>query len=212
MSNSNPDSNSNSKPKRQTAPKTDKATLALVQAEYVNGTCKSIAELASKYNIHQTTLGQRIIRENWAELRNLKMRELEEKVSEKVQSIGETYLKSTFQRMKRYEKMIEASQQNLGSKDVDGTPLLDPDAINTYTLAESRIFDISKSALRIPEVKQQMDLTSAGQSLGESLVSAIAKLRATPGQGQLSEQEKQRILEAEIVEDSIGVCKDKSCT
>lgn len=185
------------KPKRQTGPKTDKSTLALIQFDYVNGSFKSIKELATRYGVHENTLFQRINRENWEELRLKKLKELEQRIGEKAQSIGETYLKNVFARAKKYEQIIDASQSQLAANDC-GVPLMDCEAINDYTLAEQRIHEMAKSALRIPSTVS-MDVTSKGQSLGESLVSAIQKLRSENTATVITMEQADALANCEIV-------------
>jgi len=190
------------KPKRKTSPATDKATLALVQTDYINGQFKTIRELASRYGMHENTLLWRAKKENWEDLRLLKIKELQDRVGEKAQSIGETYLKNTFARMKRYEKLIDVSQDNLGARDTDGNPLLDPDAINSYTLSEQRINAIAMAALRIPAISST-DVTSKGQSVGDSIVSALERLRSNGSKPVvITEEQIEQIADYEVVPDS----------
>lgn len=180
--------------------KTSQAILDQCRYDYETGNFKSVYELAERYGINKNTLHQRVIREKWEELRLKKVKEIESKLEKKALSVGEEYLLNTFKRAKRYEKIIDSSMENLGSKDAEGNPLLDPDAINTFTLAETRIHELAKSALRIPDIRN-LDVTSKGQSLGESLVSAIQKLRETDKTPPLTSADCDRILEAEIVDD-----------
>lgn len=189
------------KVKRKTSPATDYATLALCKTDYVNGLCKSIAELAVKYGINENTLNSRICREKWQQLRESKIKQLEAKIEVKTQSLGEIYLENTIRRMKRYEKIIEVSQEQLSSKNEDGIPVLTPDDINTYTLSEQRINAMSMSAHRIP-VATSVDVTTKGQSIGESLVTAIAKLRNSGKCIDITMEQAKQISQLEVIEDS----------
>lgn len=183
-----------------TKPKTSQLVLAQVKADYLTSNFKSVSELAETYGIHKTTLNQRIIREKWEDQRLLNLKKLEEKLVKSSVSIGEEYLKRTYKRMEKYEKLIDVSMANLGSKDAEGNSLLDPDALNTYTLSEMRIHEISKSALRIPDTKN-LDITSQGKSIGDSLVSALCKLRETDKSPPLSDADCSRILDAEVIDE-----------
>lgn len=183
-------------------PKTPQAILDQCKLDYLIGNWKSITELAIRHGLHPRTLCFRIKRESWEEERQRKLTEANSKIEETRESIVEKYLKKTFARAEKYERIIDASRDNLGSKDKNGTPLLDPDAINTYTLAEARIHELAKSALRIPDAKS-LDITTKGQSLGEDLAQAIQRLRENPSVPKLDDSDLERILEAEIIDDEV---------
>lgn len=180
--------------------KTSQIVIEQCKYDYITSNFKSVYELARTYGINEDTLHGRVIRENWEDLRQKKLEEIKSKMEKKASSLGEEYLLNTFKRAKRYEKLIDSSMENLGSKDSEGNPLLDPDAINTYTLAETRIHELAKSALRIPDIRN-LDVTSKGQSIGESLVSALQKLRETDKTPPLTNEEVDRIIEAEIIDE-----------
>ena len=195
-----PESPAPQTPKRSTRPKTDQAILDRCRFDYEIGNFKSVTELAERYGINHDTLHQRIIREDWEESRLNRLKKLESKMEKIAVNVGEEYLKNTFLRIKKYEKLIDVSIQNRTKKDEEGNPLLDPDDLNTYTLTEARIHEVAKSALRIPDAKA-IDITSKGQSLGESFASALQKLRESGRNApRLTNEDADRIADAEIVD------------
>lgn len=181
--------------------KTSQEVLEKVRYDYEVGNYKTITELANRYGINNKSLFARIDREDWEASKLERLRKTEKALVKKAVSLGEEYLLNSYERAKKYEKLIDVSQKNLGSRDDEDNPILDPDAINTYTLAESRIHEIAKSSLRIPDIRN-LDVTSKGQSIGESLVSALQKLRETDKTPKLTDADCDRILEAEIVDEN----------
>lgn len=175
-----------------------------VQLDYKSGNYKSISELAERYSIKVDTLIKAVKRSGWKDERDKTLLELSENVHKKTINEGEKYLKESFQRVKRYEKILDLSQDQLGSKSSDGTPLLDPEAIQDYVLTETRLHTWGKSCLMIPDASRSIDLTSKGQSLGESFASALNKLREDKSIPKISSQDVDRILEAEIVDDDVS--------
>lgn len=194
------ESNSYPSPKAFNSPKYTHETWLKVRCDYEAGNYTSQQELAERYGINAQTLRNRIINQKWNQIKQESERLLLDRVGEIKESEAEKYLKRTAKRMLRYEKIIDVSQKQLANDVENGIPIMDSEALNDYTLAESRIHEIAKSALRIPDVRQGIDITSKGQSLGESLVSAIAKLRDNQELPVLSDSEKQKIREADIVE------------
>lgn len=182
-------------------PLLSKETLYEIECRYKSGDYKSVADLSRIYSIPYQALYAIIKRNEW----DKQMEELREKaqrnIEKKVLSEGEKYLKESFARVKRYEKMLDLSQDQLGAKSSDGTPLLDPEAIQDYVLTETRLHTWGKSCLMIPDASRSVDITSKGQSLGESLVSAIQKARENPNPIKITSEEVQRIIEADIVEE-----------
>lgn len=175
-------------------------TWRKVKAEFQAGSYLSLKALAKKYGINPITLNTRMNREKWNEeqrsLQNKVEAVIERKVLKEV-DLASDYLAKSFERTKRYEKLVDASQEYFGSKTADGTALLDPDALDSYSKTESRIHEWAKSCLRIIPVSQ-VDHTSNGESLGQSFISAIAKLRGNPESPKLSDQDLGRVLEAEV--------------
>lgn len=172
-----------------------------LEIDYRTGNFKSIAELAQRYGIKENTLVVNIIRRGWKEEVEKASHELSLKVTKTVINEGELYLKRSIKRVERYEKIIDVSHENLGSKNSEGIPVLDPEAINDYTLAETRLHSWGKSCYMIPDASRSLDITSKGQSLGESLVSALAKVRASGEPSRITSEDVTRIIEADIVEE-----------
>lgn len=175
--------------------KTSQAVLHQVKSSYLAGEFKSIRELADQYSLNPKTLQSRIVRESWLEQRESKLREIESKMVKRVVNVGEEYLLNTFKRAKRYESIIDKALDQ-------ACDLVDPEQLNQLSLVEARTHALAKSALRIADVSS-VDVTSKGQSLGESWVSAIQKLRdSEQSEPKLGEKELGKILEAEIVDES----------
>lgn len=181
--------------------KTSREAWTKLKAQFHSGSYKSLNELAIHYGVNPKTLRSRMVREKW----NDQQRALQSKVEQVIErklvkevSAVDSYLASTFKRALKYERILDASMENLGSKDVNGTPLLDPDAIDSYTRSEGRIHELAKSALRLAPLCS-LDVTSKGQSLGDSFASAIEKLRVSSAP-KLGDDDLKRVLEAEIEE------------
>lgn len=172
--------------------------MELARIDYEAGDYKNLLELAKKHNLNYQALRDKIYREDWKSKVSTRNNAILQKVGETKEELAKEYLLSTFRRAKRYEKLIDASIEQQSTSN-DGTPLLDVEAIEGYTRAEQRIHELAKSALRIPDAKQ-IDVTSQGQSLGDSFISAIEKLRASNDRPKLTDADLKQVLNAEIVE------------
>lgn len=179
------------------SPKTSQTVLDQCRYDYEIGNFKSVMELASRYGINGKSLHARIEREDWEKSRLEKLRKIEKKLSEKAQSKAELWLEKMEESSKK-DLEILSSRLNLEPKELQK---LNYEELTALIRTKKVVDDIARRALGIPEPKTQVDVTSKGQSIGESLVQAIAKLRADPNRPQLTEEEKARILEAEIVDD-----------
>lgn len=185
------------------SPKTSQSTLLACRLEYESGSWKSLTELGNKYGIHVKTLYGRIVREKWDQKRKEILRKVEARAQNMVMKEvdqSQEYLRNAFKRALRLEKITDASLSQ-ASLTNDGTPLVDLDQVDVLTRAELRIHELAKSALRIIPVSQ-VDHTSNGQSLGDSFVSAIAKLRADANTPNLSQDEVDKVIEAEVIDES----------
>ncbi len=171
-----------------------------VRVDFDTGNYKTISELACRHGMTRKDLDNRMYNERWNDKREIKYKEVLGNVSKIKEDLASAYLKRAAKRFERYEKLIDVSQEQLGSRDAKGNPVLDPDSIGTYTMAEARVHEMMKSALRIPDVKN-LDITSKGQSIGESIAGAIEKLRNDPNRPVHSLEDEQMLIEAEIVED-----------
>lgn len=162
------------------SPKHSQATWAKVKMEFEDGSYTSLAELSRKYGINPITLRTRMVREQWNERQRALQSKVEQKIEEVKVDIGKEYLLNSFSRSKKYEKIIDASLAQLGAN-AEGIPLVEPSDLDAFTRSELRIHELAKSALRIPTVAS-VDLTTKGLSFGESIVTAIRKLRENPSQ------------------------------
>lgn len=169
-----------------------------VRDDYDQGNYKTLVELAERHGVKPKDVFNRVQR-SWKQ-------ELEERkaiVSRNVDALKEDlakdYLSSTFKRAKRYEKLIDLSQEQLAAASgVEGLPILDPDALLAYSKVEATVHGIAKSALRISD---KVDLTTGGQTIGDSFVTAIQKLREDANTPKLTSAQIDSVLEAEIIPD-----------
>lgn len=176
-----------------TSPKTNQIDLERCKIDYVNSNWKSITELSRRYNIKRSSLDTRIINEKWEDERQSNLVKLRKTFEQKKVNIGEEYLKKTFLRAEKWTNLIDKSLEQ-------SAELLEPDQLNQLSLVEARTHELAKSALRISDHKT-LDVTSKGQSIGESIFSALDKIRATDKTPELTEADCDRILECEIVDE-----------
>lgn len=168
------------------------------RTSYERGDFKSVRELGERFGIKEFTLHSRINREGWKEKKEqllAKVQSTLEKQVVKELTEQESYLKRSYLRQQRYEKIIDASLSQLATTP-EGIPMAEPSDIDCLTRSENRIAELSRIALRIP-VLSSLDVITGGQSLGESFVQAIAKLRASEAP-KLTEEDLQKALEAEV--------------
>lgn len=178
------------------APKTTKETWNLIKLDFDSGNYKSICELARKHGVNESTLHNRISTQKWSVKKKESLERISKKLEEKVVSRADSYLSSLQLRVEKYEKIIDASIENLGSKTKEGIPLLDPEAIDQFTRSEGRLQSMGAFAHRIAAVSQ-VDITSKG----ESLVAILDRMRASPDKIiHLSDDQVKLISESEIVD------------
>lgn len=186
-------------PPKRNSPKHSQSKWIQCRTSYERGDFKSVRELGERFGIKEFTLHSRINREGWKEKKEqllAKVQSTLEKQVVKELTKQESYLVRLGQRANKYEAMLDASAENLGSKDANGVPLVDPDMLDTLSRSELRVVEMQRTALRIIPVSQ-VDHMSGGKDLGSSFVSAIAKLREsnTP---KLGPSDLQAFKEAEI--------------
>lgn len=179
------------------SPRTSRAVWDKVRSEFECGTYESLKGLAEKYSITPVNLRTKIYREKWSLKRATVEHKIAQKVEEKVVSEAEDYLSSLKSRVKRYQKMIDVSQEHSGSMTSEGIPLLDPETIDTYTKSEGRLQAMGAFAHRIP-AQTVLDVTSKG----ESFLSILQRLRADPKAITLSPADVEVIANSEIEGDS----------
>lgn len=182
------------KPKRTNRSKTSKEVWEKVRIEFEAGTYKSMRELAEKHNITLSSLKQKVYVNKWRQKQIALYAKVSQVIEQKALSLAErqsSYLERLSKRGEKYEQLIDASLSQIGD-------LVDPDSIDSLTKSEIRIKELSCTGLRIPTLSG-MDITSQGKSLGDSFVSAIAKLRESNGP-KLTSQDLSKALDAEIIE------------
>lgn len=182
------------------SPKNSRSTWVALKAEFNSGSYISLELLAKKHGILPSTLRSRMVREKWNDQQRALQHKVEQVIQERVLTLAEKqsdYLFRLSKRGEKYERIIDASMETLGSKDANGTPLLDPEAIDQYTRSENRIMELNRVAYKIAPLSQ-LDITSKGASLGDSFVSAIAKLRADSQAPKLNDSDVSKILDAGV--------------
>jgi hypothetical protein len=176
-----------------------KETWEKLRLEYFAGTYKTLSELAEKYQVQENSLRSKISQQEWNKQKEEMQSALSNKVKEKLEMEAVDEVKMWIEKVKKRTSadwnIIDRSLDNIGSE-------VDAEALLPYIRARKLLDDMHRRALGLSEPSQSLDLTSKGQSLGDSLVSAIAKLRAQEDRPKLTDEDKQRILEAEIVDDN----------
>lgn len=185
------------------SPKTSKETWVKIEGCYMAGSFLSIRELGDRFGVHEKTLQSRILREDWKSKREALLSKVELKIEQKTLKAvdkAQEYLSNSFLRAKKYEALIEASiAQNATNE--RGVAIVAPSDLDAYSRSELRIHELALSALRIPRTVA-LDVTSKGLSVGESIVTAIEKLRANPTQiVDITAEEVARIAEMEVIPD-----------
>lgn len=191
----------------ETSPKTSFEVLQKVRYEYEAGTYKSISELAVRYGIDPKSLHGRMKREKWEEERNEKKRALEKLEGKSKEKQIKEWLERVHSRSLKDWKIIDKSLDELGGitenelgelVQVQG---VDPDAMRAYISARKMLDDMARRALGIAEPTKSLDVTTGGKSFGESLASAIQKVRENLNTPTLSDSEFEKIIDAEIIEE-----------
>lgn len=178
-------------------PKTPKEVLQQVKYEYQAGTYKSVAELAERYGINQFSLHSRIKREKWDEKKEQILAIAEKNIEKAVLSEANEWINRVKTRSLKDWQIIDSSIDGM----VAAAGGVEPSDLRSYIQARKVLDDMSRRALGLADPSQNVDITSKGQSIGESLISAIAKLRETEDRPRLTEEDKRRILEAEIIDE-----------
>lgn len=175
-------------------PKTDVEVLLKVKCEYQAGSYKSVSELASRYGIPIKNLHSRIKREGW----DIEKEELQRKVAnsleKKVIREANSWENRVEERTLKDWQIIDRSIDNIGEE-------IDPETLLPFIRGRKILDDMNRRSRGLSDPTHSIDLTSKGQSLGESLVSAIQKARENPNPIKITSEEVQRIIEADIVEE-----------
>lgn len=171
--------------------------LLKVEYDYLTGNYKSIAELARKYKVKEVTLYARIKREQWDLKRESIVKESDKKIEKGVINEAELWLKRVKERSLKDWSIIDQSIDGL----VQSTGGVEPADLRNYIAARKLLDDMHRRALGLLDAPQSLDITSKGQSLGESLLSAIAKLRQDQSVPKITSEEVDQIIEAEIIDE-----------
>lgn len=168
--------------------KTSQAVLDQVKFSYMSGDFKNISELAVRFGLNNKTLHSRIDREEWEKEREEYLRSIQKKA---VKVGVDSWVEMVKDRSKKDWDIIDRSIDNIGSE-------VDPDTMLTSVKARKILDDMVRRSYGLSD---SLDVRSGGQSIGESLVSALQKLRETDKTPPLTNEEVDRIIEAEIIDE-----------
>lgn len=176
---------------------TTKQVWLQVQLEYEQGTFNSVKELAEKYGIKPNTLNQRIFNQKWREkaaiIHQQVSNEIKEDLIKTFKTEADQWKSKVSKRMEKDWSLIDKSIDEIGEN-------IGPDDIVGYLRGRKLVDDMKRRSLGLSDPSQGLDITSKGQSIGESIVGAVAKLRNS-GTAKLDDADFEKIMEAEIVED-----------
>jgi hypothetical protein len=182
-------------------PKTSQEVLIKVRYDYESGNYKSISELAEKYGINQRSLYSRMSREGWAQVKKEALVKAHHNIKKAVLSEAQKWVDMVKARAKKDFSIIDKSIDDV----VSSSNGIEASEIRNYTQARKLLDDMARRAYGLSDPVQGVDVISKGQSVGESIISAIEKLRADSSRPKLTEEDLQRVLEAEIIdEDDAG--------
>lgn len=168
-----------------------------IKADYIKGK-GSVREIAEKYGVGEEfkTLEVRASKEKWTSLRQSHLNRLCEKPLEKEISQAKEWESLVFSTSKEDFLLISESIRQLKESGQG----IDAEAIGGYSRARKLLDDMARRSLGLADPTSKVDVTSGGKSMGENFIEAIEALRAA-NLPKLSEEEVQRIMEAEIVDE-----------
>lgn len=164
---------------------TERWLKARIEFESGQGNLK---ELAKRHNLSYFAILKRAERQQWRRIGLT----VSSKVAKAIESKADLWVNQTVERGFRYRSDIDATRSQSGS-DASGNALLEPADIRTLAQAESVIDSMARRSLGLAE---RVDITTNGESLGDSFISAISKLRADPSTPVLSSEDVSRVIDA----------------
>lgn len=170
--------------------------LQKVRYQYETGNFRSVSELARQYGVKPCTLHARIKTEGWDKKRDQILQKTSLKMEKEAVNEVDSWLKRVKERTLKDWEIIDRSIDNIGSE-------IDPETLLPFIRGRKLLDDMHRRAQGIADPTHNVDITSKGQSLGESLVSAIAKVRESESGLKITSQDVDRIIEAEIIEDDV---------
>lgn len=172
--------------------KLNQAQLLQLRHTYELGQYTSLTDLASQFGIKVHALWARIKRQNWQDGRNKLVQKSDKIVEKLVETESKRWTDKVKERTEKDWNIIDRSIDNIGSE-------VDPDTMLTSVRARKLLDDMHRRSLGMLEPAQLLDIQSKGQSIGESLVSAIAKLRQEKSAVQVTMEQADQLAEYEIV-------------
>lgn len=185
--------NSLPKEKARNSPRLLKSDWDKIRLRYETGNYRTLTELSEEFGTCFQALESRMRREQWKEKKADLQRKVTERLEEKAIGKVEGYLSRLSLRAEKYEALLDQSAAQVGGP-------IEPSDLDAYTRSELRVVEMHKVALRI--APPSIDIKSGGLSIGESIVTAIEKLRANPTLiVPITSADVDRVLECEIVDD-----------
>lgn len=178
------------KPKqKRSRPTTTKAQWEAVRMDYEGGNFSDLVELADKHGVDYECLKVRVYRNGWKKNREDRCNLVSQAVSLTVAQRASKWTDRVANRCEKDWELCDRSLDSIGDH-------ADPDAVLGYSRARKLLDDMVRRSLGL---RDQVDVTTGGKSIGESLVSAIGILRGQERSVRLADEDAEKIIEAEIV-------------
>lgn len=150
-----------------------------IKSDYILGK-GSVREVCESYGVNQESeikaVKQRSYLEKWPEERKSYLDSICSELLEEKKIEAIEWEKEVSKTSKREWNYISHSVETL----VQSGQGIDSDTIAGYARARKTYDDMARRALGLIDPDKRLDITSNGQSIGESLVSALERLRDAP--------------------------------
>lgn len=166
-----------------------------IKADYVKGK-GSIREICESYGVEFNPIRVRAVKEGWTEQKEQFLTNIAQNSIENAQNEAKEWEKLVYSASKEDFLLISESIRQLKESGQG----IDAEAIGGYSRARKLLDDMARRSLGLADPTSKVDVTSGGKSMGENFIEAIEALRAA-NLPKLSEEEVQRIMEAEIVDE-----------
>lgn len=165
-----------------------------IKLDYIKGK-GSVREIAESYGVANgstKTVLMRAFKEKWKKQREQYLASVSEKGLKEAETEVDEWLRTVKSDSKQEWKYITESIRSL----VESGQGVDSDTMVQYMRARKLIDDMHRRSLGL---RDTVDVTSGGQSLSESIVSAIDKLRQDPSKiVDVTSEQVDMVLEMEI--------------
>lgn len=178
------------KPKqKRSRPTTTKAQWEAVREDYERGEYSDLISLAERHGVDYECLRVRICRQGWSRLVQERRNIVAQGVTLTLSQRANKWVDRVATRCEKDWELCDRSLDSIGDH-------ADPDAVLGYSRARKLLDDMVRRSLGL---RDQVDVTTGGKSIGESLVSAIGILRGQERSVRLADEDAEKIIEAEIV-------------